>query len=127
MATLPVIERSGRGGRLSGPKSIRGDPQSKFVHAVHAVHSVQSLGGAAPGARRAPDAPETLTAKQIRAILRQRRHFPKRRCQCCGRLFKPVGRWNCRCEDCHLLQDDWQPARLAPVGPPQRKRKALSV
>jgi hypothetical protein len=85
------------------------------------------------GSRRAPrcdteaDEPLNLTPQQIRRILRQRRFFPKRPCQCCGRVFQPLGRWNCRCLECHALQDEWQPARMARALPARRNGKEQSL
>jgi len=37
----------------------------------------------------------------------------KRSCQCCGRTFQPLGRWNCRCEECRRIEDqDPLPPRI---------------
>ena len=57
-----------------------------------------------------PDSAPPLT-KAMRKALK----VPlSRRCQCCGRSFRPTGRWNCRCEVCHLLQDEERPANPRP-------------
>jgi hypothetical protein len=43
----------------------------------------------------------------------RRGSFNKRPCLCCGRTFRPLGRWNTRCQACRTLQDeDGVPARV---------------
>jgi hypothetical protein len=63
--------------------------------------------------------------RPLREILAQRRRFKKRPCQCCARTFRPLGRWNCRCEECRLLQDeDGLPPRIfGEPGPEEEARK----
>jgi hypothetical protein len=57
-----------------------------------------------------------------RQILRRRSRFKPRPCQCCGKIFQPLGRWNCRCEVCRTLQDeDGVPPRVFSDPHPSRE------
>jgi hypothetical protein len=79
---------------------------------------------------RAALALQPLDPRPLREILAQRRRFKLRPCQCCGRSFQPLGRWNCRCEVCRLLQDEdgLPPSVFAdPSAPIQEEKRRSSA
>jgi hypothetical protein len=103
--TAETRRRRGRTESGGRPKPVRDREQAPFRSPRLCVSAVSLTAGA-------------------RATPVRFRIPSKRSCQCCGRAFRPLGRWNCRCEECRLLQDeDGLPPRIFADPRPEEEAK----